>query len=193
MLSIDSARYLASYHDYAALAKPTYPEIAFIGRSNVGKSSLINFICNHKALAKTSRTPGKTRYFNFFLINDTWCLVDLPGYGYAKVSYKERNRWQTNLQSYLDKRGNLKLVCLLVDSSIPPQSVDFTMITNLLRRQIPMVLIFTKIDKNKPLAIRHNIENFLKELPFVPPYIQVSVRKHIGHKELLELLDKYLA
>lgn len=189
MLKILSARYIASYPDYTTLPNTSYPEIVLLGRSNVGKSSLINFICKSKGLAKISSTPGKTRFFNFFFINNSWYLVDMPGYGYAKVAKKERAKWQINLHTYLEKRSNLTMACILVDGSIPPQSLDISMVNTLLYMQVRLAIIFTKIDKNKPGFVNKNIANFLSQLTVVPSYIQVSARKNLGHAELLQLLE----
>lgn len=193
MLKINSAEYIASYPNFANIPPESLPEIAFLGRSNVGKSSLINFICRRKNLAKTSSTPGKTRSLNYFLINDAWFLVDFPGYGYAKVARKERQYWQRNLQEYLQKRRSLVLVCLLIDASIASQLSDLSMLADLLYLRVNCALIFTKIDKVKNSVAENNISNFLKQVVPTPNFVQVSVKQGRGQAELLTLLEQNLA
>lgn len=193
MLQISSALYCASYPDFASLPPPSYPEIALLGRSNVGKSSLINFICRRKQLAKISRSPGKTRSMNYFLINREWYLVDFPGYGYAKVSHKERELWQQNLRKYLRQRRSLRLVCLLVDASIAPQALDLTRLAELLDYQLKVALIFTKIDKVKARELQSNVTNFLSQTAFTPAKVLVSARENLGHLELMQVLAANIA
>lgn len=144
---IKKAEYVGSFVDLEALPQQDLPEIALVGRSNVGKSSLINKIVNRKGLAKSSSTPGKTRTINFFIINDNWHLVDLPGYGYARVSQQERNRWQKMIEKYLQKRGQLRGVIMLLDIRHEPNQNDRLMKNWLLASELPLLLIATKADK----------------------------------------------
>ncbi|MFT3933224.1 MAG: ribosome biogenesis GTP-binding protein YihA/YsxC [Chitinophagaceae bacterium] len=123
-MEITSAEYLISSADYTQCPKPDKPEYAFIGRSNVGKSSIINMLCNNQKLAKTSGTPGKTQLINHFIINKSWYIVDLPGYGFAKVSQRDRNRWEQMIENYLRKRENLVNIFVLIDSRHEPQKID---------------------------------------------------------------------
>ncbi|MCR6719139.1 MAG: ribosome biogenesis GTP-binding protein YihA/YsxC [Chitinophagaceae bacterium] len=167
-MEIKDASYLISSANYLQCPAPDRPEYAFIGRSNVGKSSLINMLCNKKGLAKTSASPGKTQLINHFSIvsNDKkkWYLVDLPGYGYAKVSQSSRRRWEEMIHHYLRKRENLKCVFVLIDSRHTPQNIDLDFINTLGKWEVPFSIIFTKADKNKPGATRRNVESFIAEL-----------------------------
>ena len=142
------ATFLISNTDYKLCPKPTKPEYAFIGRSNVGKSSLINMLTAHKGLAKTSQKPGKTNLINHFDIDDTWFLVDLPGYGYAKTSQTNREKWALMIKDYLINRGD-SLVCIfvLIDSRLPPQDIDLDFLEFLSENELPFVMVFTKADK----------------------------------------------
>lgn len=144
---IKKAEFISSFVDLEALPQEGLPEIALVGRSNVGKSSLINKVVNHKGLAKSSSTPGKTRTINYFLINDSWHLVDLPGYGYAKVSQQERNRWKKMIEKYLQKRIQLRGVIMLLDIRHEPNQNDQFMKDWLLESQLPLLLVATKADK----------------------------------------------
>ncbi|MEN6390184.1 MAG: ribosome biogenesis GTP-binding protein YihA/YsxC [Syntrophomonas sp.] len=144
---IKTAEYVGSFVDLAALPQGNLSEIALVGRSNVGKSSLINKVVNRKGLAKSSSTPGKTRTINYFIVNDSWHLVDLPGYGYAKVSQQERNRWQKMIEKYLQKREQLKGVIMLLDIRHEPNKNDQLMKNWLLESGLPLLLIATKADK----------------------------------------------
>ena len=142
------ATFIVSNTDYKLCPKPTKPEYAFIGRSNVGKSSLINMITGHKGLAKTSQKPGKTNLINHFDIDETWFLVDLPGYGYAKTSQTNREKWALMIKDYLINRGE-SLVCIfvLIDSRLPPQDIDLDFLEFLSENTLPFVMVFTKADK----------------------------------------------
>ena len=176
---------------------PDRPEYAFIGRSNVGKSSLINMLTNKKTLAKTSSAPGKTQLINHFDIvsNDRkkWYLVDLPGYGYAKVSQKSRRRWEQMIEGYIRKRENLVCLFVLIDSRHEPQKIDYEFLNDLGRWEIPFVIVFTKSDKNKPGATKRNVESFLNgmgefwEEP--PPYFITSAIKKEGRDLLLSYIE----
>src|ERR1700722_19955486 len=143
---INSSIYVISSPDYTQCPKPDRPEYAFIGRSNVGKSSLINLITNNERLAKTSGTPGKTQLINHFNINNEWYIVDLPGYGFAKVSISSRKKWEKMIEDYLRKRENLVSVFILIDSRHTPQKLDLEFVDTLRRWQIPFCIVFTKAD-----------------------------------------------
>jgi GTP-binding protein len=201
-MEIKSASYLISNPDQKNCPKPDRPEYAFIGRSNVGKSSLINMLCNSKNLAKTSSTPGKTQLINHFEIISggngddrkdlKWYLVDLPGYGYATVSQKERKNWSAMIEEYIRKRTNLVCLFVLIDSRHEPQPIDIEFINKLGEWRIFFVLVFTKADKNKPGVTEKNIAAFFQVLSKTweehPPYfISSSVNKN-GRKELLDLI-----
>lgn len=171
------------------------PEFAFIGRSNVGKSSLINMICNNQSLTKTSSKPGKTITINHFLINKgnkEFYLVDLPGYGYAARSKTMRDEWEKNLWEYITRRENLRYLFVLVDSRIPPQKKDIEFINKCGEKGIPIVIVFTKTDKEKDSKIQKNIEEFKKELltywDELPIIIETSSMNKSGKPELLNFL-----
>jgi GTP-binding protein len=191
---IKSAAYVQSCPTLAGCPATDKPEFAFIGRSNVGKSSVINLITNRKSLALISVSPGKTRNINHFIINDSWYLVDLPGYGYAKVSRDQRDLWQENLEEYLKKRENLITVFLLVDSNVPPQAKDIAFTNWLGENEIPFSIIFTKTDKPKVLALNENINTFMKELSKtwvqLPPHFLTSANKKVGRDELLDYIEE---
>jgi len=174
--------------------KPDAPEYAFIGRSNVGKSSLINMLCMNGSLAKISTTPGKTRLINHYRINESWYLVDLPGYGYAKVSKTMRKDFDRMLFNYLCKRENLYCVFVLIDSRIPPQDNDILFINRLGELQIPFVIVFTKTDKATQKQLSDNTMMFksemLKTWEELPTcYYTSSVTKR-GREEILEFIAK---
>ncbi len=192
-MDIISAQYVISSATYKQCPVADKPEYAFIGRSNVGKSSLINMVAGKKSLAKTSGTPGKTQLINHFeVISDNkkkWYLVDLPGYGYATVSQKARNNWGNMIESYIRKRENLVCLFVLVDSRHEPQQIDLDFINQLGEWQIPFVLVFTKADKNKPGVSQRNVLKFLEHLADNweehPPYFVTSATKKTGRKEIL--------
>ncbi len=165
-MEIISATYIISSPSYKQCPPADKPEYAFIGRSNVGKSSLINMLTNKKLLAKISATPGKTQLINHFEIISSdkkkWFIVDLPGYGYATVSQKARNNWENMIESYIRKRENLVCLFVLIDSRHEPQAIDLEFINQLGEWQVPFVLVFTKTDKNKPNATIRNVDAFLK-------------------------------
>lgn len=171
---------------------PHLPEYAFIGRSNVGKSSLINYLCDRKSLAMTSGKPGKTRVINHFLIDKSWYLVDLPGYGYARVSKSERRKFEQMIRDYLLHRPNLSNVFILIDANISPQKIDLEFIEWLGISSIPFTIIFTKADKSKDSSLNENLEAFLKALSEsweeLPKHIVTSSSKRFGREEVLALI-----
>jgi len=170
------------------------PEFAFIGRSNVGKSSLINMLAQRKNLAKTSQTPGKTRLINLFEIDHNWQLADLPGYGYAKISKAERYRFPDMIANYLLNRENLSCAFQLIDANIPLQDNDMELINWMGNHRIPFIIVYTKIDKskrNKRIANIHNIEELLKQSwENLPLRISTSAEKNIGRNELLDFIGQ---
>ncbi|MBR2649630.1 MAG: YihA family ribosome biogenesis GTP-binding protein [Sediminibacterium sp.] len=201
-MDIISAAYLISNADYKACPKPDRPEYAFIGRSNVGKSSLINMLCNNSKLAKTSAAPGKTQLINHFSIQsnngkktaEQWYLVDLPGYGFAKVSQTSRRRWEQMIENYLRKRENLVNVFVLIDSRHSPQKIDLAFISQLDKWEIPFSLVFTKTDKEKPAVIERNIKAFFETLSetwqFLPRHFITSAEKKQGREALLDFIGE---
>jgi len=193
-MQIKSADFIISNTDYKLCPKADMPEYAFIGRSNVGKSSLINLITNKKQLAKISGKPGKTQLINHFLINKEWYLVDLPGYGYATVSKTQKQEFQKIIFSYLESRGNLMCLFVLLDCRHKPQKIDLEFMQWLGEKQIPFVMIFTKIDKLGKTALKKNIENYktqmLKQWEEIPQTFFASVPKRKGSKGILEFIEK---
>ena len=196
MFTIQSAKYSLSCPDLAGCPAPDKAEFAFIGRSNVGKSSLINMLCNKKGLALTSNKPGKTKKLNYFLINDAWYIVDLPGYGYAVTSKVQRDTWQRNLETYLLKRTSLMNVFLLIDSNIPPQKKDIEFIHWLGKFNIPFSLVFTKSDKPKPAELQKNIEGMNAILrqtwETLPPEFITSSNTTLGKEDMLAYIQDCL-
>lgn len=186
---IKSAEFLCSNTRTDKLPPPNLPEYAFIGRSNVGKSSLINALTNKKNLAKTSQTPGKTQLINHFLVNETWYLVDLPGYGYAKTSRTNRAEWEKFIRRYLRVRENLQCIFVLVDSRHEPQKLDLDFCTWLGENGIPFLLVFTKADKQSNLKSTQNIGKFKKALlkwfEEIPPVFLTSSETQEGCEALL--------
>lgn len=192
-MQIKSAVFLVSNSDASKCPKNHLPEYAFIGRSNVGKSSLINMITNRKNLAKTSGRPGKTQLINHFLINDNWHLVDLPGYGYAKVSKMAKKKFQKFITEYFKIRKQLISAFVLVDIRHEPQQIDLDFMIWLTENGIPFSIIFTKADKLKPKAIESHIENYRKILletyDDMPNYFTTSSANELGKDELLMYID----
>lgn len=191
---IKSAKYLISSPDFEKCPKPDRPEYAFIGRSNVGKSSLINMLCNNEKLAKTSSAPGKTQMINHFIINSEWYLVDLPGYGFAKVSISSRRRWEQMIENYLRKRENLSLVFVLIDARHSPQKIDIDFLNQLDKWQIPFALVFTKADKETQAIVAKNVKLFLDRLrktwQFLPQHFVTSAAKKMGKDKILALIGE---
>ncbi len=192
-MEITSAEFTMSNSDYRKCPTPNKPEYAFIGRSNVGKSSLINMLTNRNALAKTSGKPGKTQLINHFLINKEWYLADLPGYGYAKVSKKSRATFHNFTVEYLQNRKNLLCVFVLLDSRIPPQKIDLEFMEFCGVKGIPFVMCFTKIDKLKPSALKTAVENYKKKMfeqwEEIPQIFISSATNKDGQDELLNFIE----
>jgi GTP-binding protein len=197
-MEIKDARYLISSADYKQCPVADKPEYAFIGRSNVGKSSLLNMLTNKKNLAKISGTPGKTQLINHFEIVSgsnrmKWYMVDLPGYGYAKRSQSDRRRWEQMIEGYIRKRENLVCLFVLIDSRHEPQKIDLEFLAQLGKWEIPFVLVFTKSDKNKPGATARNVKMFLTammekwEQP--PPHFVTSALSNEGRGSLLDYIN----
>jgi len=193
-MEIKNPRFLKSSQKLSELPPDDKPEYAFVGRSNVGKSSLINRLCNRKQLAKTSGTPGKTQLINHFLIDDTWYIVDLPGYGYAQVSKKERRVFQSMITEFVVERESLMCVMVLIDSRIKPQKIDLEFIEFLGVNEVPFVIVFTKTDKPKKTELAANIELFkntmLETWEELPPMFQTSAVKGTGKEKLLGYIDE---
>ena len=176
--------------------KPTLPEFAFIGRSNVGKSSLINMLCNNNKLAKTSSTPGKTQLINHFIINDNWYLVDLPGYGFAKTSKGNREKLETIIYDYCKKRETLVCLFVLLDSRLPLQQIDKDFMLWCGENETPFSIIYTKTDKNSKLELAKNVKNIekdiLKFLIELPNNFISSAEKKIGKEEILDFIHHHM-
>ena len=193
-MDIKSAQFVISNTDLEKCPKGSLPEYAFIGRSNVGKSSLINSICNKKNLAKTSSRPGKTQLINHFLINEKWHLVDLPGYGYARVSKSQKKVFQSFITSYFEKRKQLINAFLLIDIRHEPQPIDLKFMEWLGENQIPFSIVFTKADKLKPKAQDRNIAHYKQEMlasawEELPPIFVTSSLHRTGGEEILKYID----
>lgn len=193
-MDIKSAQFVISNTDLEKCPKGSLPEYAFIGRSNVGKSSLINSLCNKKNLAKTSSRPGKTQLINHFLINEKWHLVDLPGYGYARVSKSQKKVFQSFITSYFEKRKQLINAFLLIDIRHEPQPIDLKFMEWLGENQIPFSIVFTKADKLKPKAQDRNIAHYKQEMlastwEELPPIFVTSSLHRTGGEEILKYID----
>lgn len=203
-MHIKKAQYLISSPSYEKCPPPDLPEYAFIGRSNVGKSSLINMLTNNDKLAKTSNSPGKTQMINHFEIisvekpgdakETKWFLVDLPGYGFAKISQSSRRKWEQMIENYLRKRENLVNVFVLIDSRHSPQKLDLEFIQNLELWQLSYTLIFTKADKEKQAVVSKNVKSFLEALrntqQFLPQHFVSSSAKKMGKDKILKLIEE---
>jgi len=191
-MKIKSAEFVISNSEVAKCPKDNLPEYAFIGRSNVGKSSLINMLTDRKNLAKTSGRPGKTQLINHFIINKEWYLVDLPGYGYARVSKSSKKKFQKFITNYFEKRQQLVSAFVLVDIRHKPQPIDLEFMQYLGESGIPFGIIFTKADKLKPQAIERHVnvycEELLKTWEEVPQYFVTSSSKSIGKEDVLEFI-----
>jgi GTP-binding protein len=202
-MNIKSATYLISSPSVEQCPKPDKPEYAFIGRSNVGKSSLINMICNNQKLAKTSASPGKTQMINHFTVESinektnkvsSWYLVDLPGYGYAKVAQGKRKQWIKMIENYIRKRENLVNLFVLIDSRHKPQVIDIEFINQLGEWNIPFTIVFTKADKGTQKEVAAAVKIFLNELAktwqFLPQSFVSSAVKYRGRKEILTFIEE---
>ena len=193
-MEIKKAEFVVSNTDYRKCPDTGLPEYAFIGRSNVGKSSLINMLTHQKGLAKTSVRPGKTQLINHFLINNEWYLVDLPGYGYARTSKTSREKWQKMITDYLLKREALVNVFVLVDSRIPPQKIDLEFINFLGMNGTPLSIIFTKIDKQKQREIAATVNTYRQTLAEVweelPEMLMTSSVTGFGRDRVLARIDE---
>ena len=190
---IKKADFIISNTDINKCPEPNKPEYAFIGRSNVGKSSLINMLVNKKNLAKTSGKPGKTQVINHFLINENWYIVDLPGYGYASVSKQKRTDFAQIIKQYLTKRKNLMSVFVLIDSRLNPQKIDIEFMAWLGELRIPFVICFTKQDKLSKSESEINLMNYKKEMlkywEYLPQFFKTSSSKNRGKNEILNFID----
>ena len=207
-MPIKSAKYVISSPSHEKCPAPDRPEYAFIGRSNVGKSSVINMLCNNEKLAKTSGSPGKTQLINHFEIISSidesdgkkkintykWYLVDLPGYGFAKVSISSRRRWEQMIENYLRKRENLTMVFVLVDARHSPQKIDLEFLENLKVWQVPFSLVFTKSDKETQRTVSKNVKDFLtamkKTWQFLPQSFVTSAVKKTGKEKILAFIEE---
>ncbi len=206
-MQITKATYLISSPSFDKCPKPDRPEYAFIGRSNVGKSSLINMLCNNSKLAKISVTPGKTQLINHYTIESTtsksnlpagrhgkanWYLVDLPGYGYAKRSQQQRKQWSKMIEDYMRKRKNLVNIFVLIDARHEPQKIDLEFVNDLGEWQLPFTIVFTKADKEKPGAVERNVKSFFEKMKenwqFLPQYFVTSAISKRGKEEVLDFI-----
>jgi len=195
-MQIKSAEFLISNSDYKKCPEPTKAEIAFIGRSNVGKSSLINMLVSKKDLAKTSSKPGKTQLINHFEINKDWWLVDLPGYGYASTSKVNRFKFGNMISNYVTKRENLISIFVLIDSRILPQKIDLDFLTYLGEKEIPFSIVFTKTDKQGVNVTAKNVDEFMKALQKdwveLPKYFLSSAINKTGKEEILSEIEQLI-
>ncbi|WP_461453241.1 ribosome biogenesis GTP-binding protein YihA/YsxC [Mucilaginibacter sp.] len=191
---VKTAEFICSNTQISKLPPPVKAEYAFIGRSNVGKSSLINMLVQKKGLAKTSQTPGKTQLINHFLINDSWYIVDLPGYGYARASKSKKADWDKFIHSYLDKRESLQCVMVLIDSRLEPQKIDLEFCNWLGEKGLSFVLVFTKADKQSSLKTDQNVAKFKKALlatfEEAPGYYITSSETMMGRDEILGFIGE---
>lgn len=196
-MPIKTAKFFISSQKINQCPKPNLPEFAFIGRSNVGKSSLINMLTDHKDLAKTSSTPGKTKLINHFLINDSWYLVDLPGYGYAKLSKSIKDKWQKMIEDYLSHRESLMTIFVLIDSRLEPQKIDLKFIEWLGVNQIPFSIVFTKLDKINAKQLAENTNKFKQELltkwEELPTIFLSSAKTESGKKDIIDYIESSLS
>ena len=192
-MQIKTAKFVMSNTDYLKCPQTKLPEYAFIGRSNVGKSSLINMLVARKNLAKTSGTPGKTQLINHFIINENWHIVDLPGFGYAKTSKKNRKSWEGMISNYLLHRENLVATFILIDSRLEPQKIDLDFISWLGEKELPFFLVFTKTDKLTKTRLATNIKDYreflLTQWEELPISILTSAKTKSGKDEILDIID----
>lgn len=193
-MNVAHAEFVVSNTQVESCPKSKLPEYAFIGRSNVGKSSLINMLCNRKKLAKTSSRPGKTQLINHFLINKKWHLVDLPGYGYARVSKSQKKTFQKFIINYFNKRKELVSAFVLIDIRHEPQPIDLDFLRWLGEHFIPFAIVFTKVDKIKEKEIEKKVSDYLevlkKDWESLPQYFVTSAEKRIGRKSVLDYIQQ---
>ncbi len=193
-MEIKQAKFFKSSADYKGCPTPDKPEFAFIGRSNVGKSSLINMLCHQKDLAKTSSKPGKTQLINHFIINEKWYLVDLPGYGYAKTSKSNLEKFEALISNYITKRKNLISVFVLIDSRLELQKIDAEFMEWCAEKEIPFSIVFTKIDKLGKNQWASNLAKFKKQLltqwEEMPMYFETSSENKIGKETILKYIEE---
>jgi len=193
-MKITSAEFVSSFADVNKCPNDGRPEFAFIGRSNVGKSSLINMLVNSRHLAKTSSTPGKTQTINHFIINNSWYLVDLPGYGYAHANKTLRAGFGRIIEDYVSKRDGLTCLFILIDSRLEPQAIDLDFIQWAGGREIPIALVFTKIDKLKRNELQKNMKQYEKTLltkwEELPTIVLTSATSRTGREEILDLIEE---
>ena len=193
-MEIKSAEFIASYTSYKDCPKDDKLEYAFVGRSNVGKSTLINMLVDKKKLAKTSQSPGKTQLINHFIINEEWYLVDLPGYGFAKVSKSMRKDFNKLIKDYCEYRQNLVCLFVLIDSRHKPQKNDLEFMEWLGEKQVPFCMIFTKVDKLSSSALNKNLQLYKKEMlkkwESLPEIFITSSEQKLGRSEILSLIEK---
>lgn len=193
-MEVQQTEFRGSFPNVQQCPQDDRPEFAFIGRSNVGKSSLINMLTGRTNLAHTSKKPGKTQLLNYFLINQQWHLVDLPGYGYAKISKKKRQEWERMIQDYLVKRLQMQCAFVLIDSMIPPQKIDIDFLDWLGNMRIPFVIVYTKTDRLKPAELTENLEAIQAALAEywepLPQQFITSSEKGIGRSEILSFIEE---
>ena len=193
-MKINTSKFTLSNTDWRKCPKPDKPEFAFIGRSNVGKSSLINMLTNRKDLAKVSGTPGKTQLINHFLINDEWYIADLPGYGYAKVSKKQREKFSNFTLEFLRCRENLMCVFVLLDARLPPQQIDLDFMEYCGKKKVPFVMCFTKMDKLTSNELSKNMKHYQKEMlktwDALPQIFITSATSKFGQENVLNFIEE---
>ena len=191
-MEIKNATFVGSFVREDKCPTINMPEYAFIGRSNVGKSSLINMLCRKKDLAKVSNTPGKTQTINYFDIDNQWFMVDLPGYGYARISRTKREEWEKMIHYFLKNRRNLQYVFLLIDGMIPPQKIDMDFMNWLGENRVPFVIVYTKTDRILPIDLKKNLrkirEEVLKSWETLPIEFITSAEKRRGKVEILSFI-----
>jgi GTP-binding protein len=197
IVNISSAIFDCSAPDLDSCPDESLPEFAFIGRSNVGKSSLLNMLAGEQGLARVSTTPGFTKLINLFTVNKCWRLVDLPGYGFAHVARKDRARFNQAVNDYLENRPNLSLVFALIDSGLAPQAIDLEFVEWLVRHAVPFVFVFTKTDKVTPAKVQANIAAFTARISAwfekLPAVFTSSAQTRQGRPELLGVIDEAMA
>ncbi|MEM6321041.1 MAG: ribosome biogenesis GTP-binding protein YihA/YsxC [Bacteroidota bacterium] len=190
---MEDVKYVGSYPSISACPKDERPEYAFIGRSNVGKSSLINMLTKRNGIARISKKPGKTQMINYFLVNQAWYLVDLPGYGYAKISKKKRREWEIMIEGYLQHRRTLACAFVLIDANIPAQQIDVDFLNWLGDKNVPFIIVYTKTDRLKPAEVQPNIDRIrttlLEHWEALPQEFVTSSIKKEGRAEILSFIE----